>query len=220
MDPSREAALADVVQRSTTPARRLNVSLRSFHPDAFPPVARAQVASAKPRYALLNPNVTDGSTSVQWSGPCLRDYVSHDRRCVERQDNRRSSPIENHRCNRIVRFCSHALFTSDFVSIVQNLIMDVRDSYRPKLHYCVAPAQNGAPSISPGQGSIPKPHHRPDSTSCCRCTYVVATGPTSPDSRPGLRNHAHDKGARSAPASPISAQHNGERPTCKSPSSP
>jgi hypothetical protein len=40
---------------------------------------------------------------------------------------------------------------SDFASVVHNLIMDVRDSYRPELHYMRGPARNGAPSISPGK---------------------------------------------------------------------
>ena len=39
---------------------------------------------------------------------------------------------------------------SDFTSFVHNLIMGVRDSYRPELTTCVAPARNGVPSISPG----------------------------------------------------------------------
>ena len=36
---------------------------------------------------------------------------------------------------------------SDFACIVHNLAMDVRDSYRPELHYMRGPARNGTPSI-------------------------------------------------------------------------
>jgi hypothetical protein len=39
---------------------------------------------------------------------------------------------------------------SDFISVVHNLIMGVRDSYRPELHYMRGPARSGAPSISAG----------------------------------------------------------------------
>ena len=37
---------------------------------------------------------------------------------------------------------------SGFASVVRNLIQDMRESHRPELHSCVAPARNGAPSIS------------------------------------------------------------------------
>ena len=40
---------------------------------------------------------------------------------------------------------------SNFVSVVHNLIMDVRDSYRPGLHF-IHPARNGTPSVSPWPG--------------------------------------------------------------------
>ena len=38
-------------------------------------VATAQVAEPAPRYNSSQPNVTYGSTSVQWSGPSLYDYA-------------------------------------------------------------------------------------------------------------------------------------------------
>ena len=57
---------------------------------------------------------------------------------------------------------------SDFASIVHNLVMDVRDSYRPELHYMRGPARNGAPSISPvfdseaaGQHQLSSVHFTP-----------------------------------------------------------
>jgi hypothetical protein len=40
-----------------------------------------------------------------------------------------------------------AALTSDFTSVVRNLILDVRDCYRPGVHYMRGP--DGAPSISP-----------------------------------------------------------------------
>ena len=40
---------------------------------------------------------------------------------------------------------------SDFASVVHNLVMDVRDSYRPGLHF-IHPARNGTPSVSPWPG--------------------------------------------------------------------
>jgi hypothetical protein len=39
---------------------------------------------------------------------------------------------------------------SDFASVVRSLILDVRDSYRPEVHYMRGPGPNGAPSSSPG----------------------------------------------------------------------
>jgi hypothetical protein len=36
---------------------------------------------------------------------------------------------------------------SDFASVAHNLMMDVRDNYRPELHYMRGPARNGLPSI-------------------------------------------------------------------------
>ncbi|MFK4727352.1 hypothetical protein ABIE89_008452 [Bradyrhizobium niftali] len=36
---------------------------------------------------------------------------------------------------------------SDFAEVIFNLIMEVRDSYRPGLHYMRGPARNGAPGI-------------------------------------------------------------------------
>src|SRR3982074_681113 len=41
----------------------------------LPSVATAQVAEPAPKYNSSQPNVTYGSTSVQWSGPSLYDYA-------------------------------------------------------------------------------------------------------------------------------------------------
>ncbi len=40
------------------------------------------------------------------------------------------------------------LEASDFASVVHNLILDVRDSYRPELHYMRGPGPNGAQAAS------------------------------------------------------------------------
>jgi hypothetical protein len=51
-----------------------------------------------------------------------------------------------------------------FASVVHNLIMDVRDSYRPGLHF-IHPARNGTPSVSPWPGFDSEAVRRPGSTS-------------------------------------------------------
>ena len=81
---------------------------------------------------------------------------------------------------------------SDFSSVVRNLILDVRDSYRPEVHYMRGLVRNGVLSISLGQGSILKPYGQPDSTNCRQCMCALANRPTSRDSRPRLRIHFHD----------------------------
>jgi hypothetical protein len=69
---------------------------------------------------------------------------------------------------------------SDFASVVHELIMDVRDSYRPEQYYMRGPGRNGAPSISSGKASILKPDRRPDTIGCPRCMYAVAMQLTHP----------------------------------------
>src|SRR6202011_4158478 len=64
----------------------------------------------------------------------------------------------------------------------------------PDCTTCVAPARNGAPSISPGQGSILKPYRRVAARAVPQRMCAVATRLTPPDSRPRLRNHALDTG--------------------------
>src|SRR6267142_4017563 len=62
------------------------------------------------------------------------------RRRVERQDIRRSSPMRIIHATALSGFVRKtAESTSDFASVVRNLIMDVRDSYRPELHYMRGP---------------------------------------------------------------------------------
>jgi hypothetical protein len=39
---------------------------------------------------------------------------------------------------------------SVFASVVRNLILDVRDSYRPGVHYLRGPGRNCTPGVSPG----------------------------------------------------------------------
>ena len=56
---------------------------------------------------------------------------------------------------------------SDFATVVHNLILDIRDSYRPELHYMRGPGPKWRakhPSSFLGVGPHPQP--RPGSTSC------------------------------------------------------
>jgi len=68
---------------------------------------------------------------------------------------------------------------SDFASLVHNLIMDVRDSYRPELHYMRGPGPKWRAKHQPWL--ILKPYRRPGSTSCHRCMSAVATRLAPPD---------------------------------------
>ena len=63
---------------------------------------------------------------------------------------------------------------ADFASIVHNLIMDVRDSYRPQLHYMRGPGPKWRAKHQHRHSSIPKPYRPPGTTSCRRCMYAVA----------------------------------------------
>ena len=108
---------------------------------------------------------------------------------------KRSSPMRNISARRLSGFArKSAGSVSGFASVVHNLILDVRDTGQ-KCTTCVAQARNGRPRISAGQGWIPKPHRQADSTNCRQCMWPLATRPTLRDSRPRLRNRAHDTGA-------------------------
>jgi hypothetical protein len=73
---------------------------------------------------------------------------------------------------------------SDFASVVHNLIMDVRDSYRPELHYMRGPGPKWRAKHQPWLRVGSEAHHRPGSTSSRRCMRVVATRLISPHRRP------------------------------------
>ena len=74
-----------------------------------------------------------------------------------------------------------AEFVSDFASVIYNLIMDVRDSYRPGLHYMRGPGPKwhakhqrwlrfGSEAVSPdGQRQLSPVHiRRPNATNTTR----------------------------------------------------
>ena len=74
-----------------------------------------------------------------------------------------------------------AEFVSDFASVIRNLIMDVRDSYRPELHYMRGPGPKwrakhqrelrfGSEAVSPdGQRQLSPVHiRRPNATNTTR----------------------------------------------------
>ena len=74
---------------------------------------------------------------------------------------------------------------SDFASVVRNLILDVRDSYRPEVHYMRGPGPKwrtkhqpwsrfDSEAVPPGGQHDPSPVH-----------VALATRPTSRDSRQG-----------------------------------
>src|SRR6267142_5154677 len=72
--------------------------------------------------------------------------------CGERQGNRRSSAM------RIINATAWSGFArrtaesaSDFASVVHNLFMDVRDSYRPELHYMRGPGPKWRAKHQPWQ---------------------------------------------------------------------
>src|ERR1700694_4953610 len=72
----------------------------------------------------------------------LRLRLGCNRRCVGRQDNTRSSPMRIIDANTLSGFARKtAESTSDFASVVQNLVKDVLDSYRPGLHYMRGPGR-------------------------------------------------------------------------------
>jgi hypothetical protein len=54
---------------------------------------------------------------------------------------------------------------SDFASVVHNLVMDIRDSYRPELHYMRGPGPKWRAKHQPRL----RFHCQPGSTSCRRC---------------------------------------------------
>ena len=58
-------------------------------------------------------------------------------------------------------FASKAAETvSDFASVIRNLIMDVRDSYRPELHYMRGPGPKWRAKHQPLPGFDPVPSDR------------------------------------------------------------
>ena len=73
---------------------------------------------------------------------------------------------------------------SDFVSVVHNLAMDVRDSYRPELHYMRGPGPKWRAKHQPWLTLIQK---LLASTGCHRCIRAVVTRLTPRDSLPRLR---------------------------------
>ena len=77
---------------------------------------------------------------------------------------------------------------SEFAGVVRNLIMDVRDSYRPELHYMRGPGPKWAARHRPRPDSILKVYRPPGSTSRCRCICAVAMRLIASDSRPRLWN--------------------------------
>jgi hypothetical protein len=72
---------------------------------------------------------------------------------------------------------------SDFASVIHNLIMDVRDSYRPGLHYMRGPGPKWRAKHQPWLGVDPQPYRRPGSASCRRWIYAAATRLAPPDSQ-------------------------------------
>ncbi len=64
---------------------------------------------------------------------------------------------------------------SDFTSFVHNLIMGVRDSYRPELYYMRGPGPKWRAKHQPWLRFEFQLHRRPGSTSSRRCMYAVAT---------------------------------------------
>jgi hypothetical protein len=60
---------------------------------------------------------------------------------------------------------------SDFASVVHNLIMDVRDSYRPGLHYMRGPGPKWRARHQPLLTVDSRPVSPPGSTSFCRCMH-------------------------------------------------
>src|SRR5712675_2987354 len=61
-------------------------------------------------------------------------------RCAKRYDNPRSTPMRTIAANTLSGFArKSAESVSDFASVVRNLILDVRDSYRPEVHYMRGP---------------------------------------------------------------------------------
>ena len=71
---------------------------------SFIPVVMYYAGLPKPRYALLSQRSRYGSTSVQWFGPSPCDYAWVPMCRAARQQEEFSD--ENHKCNRIVRFCT------------------------------------------------------------------------------------------------------------------
>lgn len=77
-----------------------------------------------------------------------------------------------------------AEFVSDFASVIHNLIMDVRDSYRPGLHHLRGPGPKWRakhpswPGFDSGSVATSQQHQ------IRRCTHAVVTRLTPPDSQP------------------------------------
>jgi hypothetical protein len=107
----------------------------------------------------------------------LWDYAARPRRCVEPQDNSKSSPMRIIDATGLSGFARKtAESASDFAGVVHNLIMDVRDCYRPGLHYMRGPGPKWRAKHQTGYHLIPKPYRRPGSTSRRRCITPLRRG--------------------------------------------
>jgi hypothetical protein len=74
------------------------------------------------------------------------------RRCLERQDNSRNSPMKIIGATALSGFARKtAESASGFAGVIHNLIMDVRDSYRPELHYMRGPRPQMARATTPSR---------------------------------------------------------------------
>lgn len=75
-------------------------------------------------------------------------------------DSRAIAPNFSH-WSAISDFASKAAETvSDFAGVVQNLVMDIRDSYRPELHYMRGPGPKWRAKHRPWLGFDPVPNDR------------------------------------------------------------
>jgi len=62
---------------------------------------------------------------------------------------------------------------SEFASVVRNLILDVRDSYRPELHYMRGPGPKWRAKHQPWL-KFDSPVVPPAASTTCRCRYAAA----------------------------------------------
>lgn len=85
------------------------------------------------------------STSVQWFASPLVTTVEVSNRPIYRAQSRSSSD-EN--LSDLARKAAGS--ASDFARVVRNLILDVRDSYRPELHYMRGPGPKWRAKHQPG----------------------------------------------------------------------
>src|SRR5262245_7793556 len=90
----------------------------------------------KPRYCCSQPKVRKDQPRVQWSWLSSYDYGWVHRRCVELRGNIRSSSMIIMDATAFSGFARKtAESVSDFANVVRNLIMDIRDCYRPGLYH-------------------------------------------------------------------------------------